>query len=728
LMYCGLLAHVKDGKLEKLEPADFPDPKFNRICLKGLSQIQQVYHPERLKYPMKRVGKRGEGKWQRISWDEALDTIATKLKKIMGKYGPTAVLWFRGGLGAISEAPKRLASLLHGTFVELGLDSNGPQAALDTFGCAWYLTPDRKHFFGGSNEVADCINSRLIILWGANMSETLPHYMPFIFDAMEKGARLVVVDPRFSPTASKAHKWIPIRPGTDACLALSMINVIINENLHDKTFIANHTVGPFLVRSDNRFFLRERDMRKGGSNENVVWDTSTAKGQTYDNSSAPALTGIYTCNGIECKPAFQRLIDLVAQYEPKTAETITGVSEEDIRKFAIEYATNKPASFGLLHGLDRWHHGNLSYRAVFTLTAITGQIGIRGGGHFTSGLGFAFNDEPWLFPEGKRPEKINPLEMFKIIPTGKPYPIKALWVYRGNFFRNADANKIIGEILPSLEFILVADRFMTQTAEYADIVLPVCSSFETNDVINGPFPYVQLQQKVIEPLYESKSDFEITAEVAKRMGFGKYFDKSVEEYIALLLQNLDGITVERLRKEGAVPVEIGKRPYVSFLEKNFPTPSGRVEFYVERGVEFGQELPVYIEAEEGTPKNPLARKYPLVFLQTHSRFHAHTTFANNPWLLEINPEPLLEINPVDAQERNIQNGDLVVVFNDRGMAKLKARLNEGIRPGVVDVHHGWWFKQFVEGGYQCLTHAKINPALRYPNFSYFDCLVEVKKA
>jgi anaerobic selenocysteine-containing dehydrogenase len=730
-MSCGILAHVRDGKLVKVEPADFPDPRLNRICLKGLAQIKQVYHPERIKQPLKRAGKRGEGKWHSVTWDEAFDLITSKFQRIMQDYGSTALAWFKGAgtFGRLTDAPKRLASILHGTLIGEGMgdgiDTLGPQASLDTFGTAWWASPTDKFYYGGSNEVADCLNSRLIVIWGANFAETAPHNMRFVFDAMEKGAKLIVIDPRFSPTASKADTWIPIRPGTDTCLALGMINVILSEELYDKEFIRKYTVGPFLVREDTGFFLREEKGKKSKSEEILVWDPTQSKAVPYTKAKSASLTGTFTPRDITCKPAFQRLLDLSSKYDLETVEKITGIQAKSIKSFAIEYATKKPASMGLLYGLDRWHYGNLAYRSLFTLMAITGQIGIKGAGFFLSDPTHCLNEDWWGFPEGKKPQFLDALRMYNAIPKGEPYPIKALWVYRGNFFRHSNANKIINEVLPALDFIVVAEKFMTQTAEYADLVLPVCSSFETTDVHVGPFPYVQLQQKVIDPLYESKSDFEITAEVAKRLGVGKYFSQSPEEIIEQLV-SMNGITLDRLKEEGAVPLEV-TQPHVSFLDKQFPTPSRRIEFYLERGVEFGQELPVYIEPEEGSPENLLSKKYPLIFLQSHSRFHVHTSFANNPDLLEVNPEPFVEMNPIDAEKRNINDDDLVVVLNDRGKVKLKARLNEGVRPGVVDIHHGWWAKQFLEGSYQDLTHETINPALVTPNFSYFDCLVEVKK-
>ncbi|MFX1404801.1 MAG: molybdopterin-dependent oxidoreductase [Promethearchaeota archaeon] len=725
LMSCGILAHVHNGKLVKVEPAEFPDPRFNRICLKGLAQINQVYHRDRLQRPLKRVGKRGEGKWKSITWDEAFDSITSEFQRIMQNYGSNSIAWFKGAgtFGRLSDAPKRLASVLGGTLIGEGMgdgiDTVGPQASLDTFGTAWWASPTKEYYFGGSNEVADCLNSRLIVIWGANFAETAPHNMRFVFDAMEKGTELIVIDPRFSPTASKANTWIPIRPGTDTCLALGMINVILSEGLYEEDFLRKYTVAPFLVREDSGLFLRK-------SGKVLVWDSIKSEAVSSDTAKLPNLTGTYSIDDITCKPAFQCLVDLSSKYNLDNVENITGVDSTNIKRFAIKYATKKPASMGLLYGLDRWHYGNLTYRTLFTLMALTGQVGIKGGGFFLSDPTHCLNEDWWGFPNGKKPKFLDALQMYDVISKGIPYPIKAMWVYRGNFFRHSNANRIISEVLPALDFIIVAERFMTQTAQYADLVLPVCSSFETTDVQVGPFPYIQLQQKVIEPLYESKSDFEITVEVAKRLGVGNFFNHSAEEYIEQLV-SINGITLDRLKVEGAIALK-ANRPHVSFVDNKFNTPSGRIEFYVERSVKFGQELPVYIEPVEGSPQNLLAKKYPLIFLQSHSRFHVHTSFANNSDLLEINPEPFVEINPMDAQKRDITDDDLVVVFNDRGKVKLKARLNEGVRPGVVDIHHGWWANQFREGSYQDLTHEKINPALMIPNFSYFDCLVEVKKA
>jgi len=324
------------------------------------------------------------------------------------------------------------------------------------------------------------------------------------------------------------------------------------------------------------------------------------------------------------------------------------------------------------------------------------------------------------------------LNMYPAILTGKPYPIRAVWFAFTNFVNQcANSYKIINEMIPKLDFIVDTALFMDATARYADIVLPVCTFLEFSDLVGGPAPYLQLQQKVIEPLYESKSDVSILTDLAKRMGFGNHFNKSEEEYVDLLLDSghssVEGITVEKL-KQG--PARINISPGTPSTEVRFRTPSTRIEFYVEKLKPLGEELPVYKEPLEGEQAS-LADKYPLVFVQVHSKFRHHSSYANIPWLLELNPEPVVDISPEDAESRNIRDGDTVLVFNDRGKAKLAAKLNEGMKPGVINISQGWWFEQFDEGGFNTLSHDTINPAqdaIYEPNMAFNDVLVQVKKA
>ncbi|MFH1140803.1 MAG: molybdopterin-dependent oxidoreductase [Chloroflexota bacterium] len=723
---CGILAHVEDGRVVKLEPADFPDPSVRRICAKGLALTQLLYHPDRLQHPLKRAGQRGEGKWQRISWDQALDEIAARLKDIAARYGSRSVGWLLGGPGGGTTkfgAYTRFASLFQGTRISAwGVgDAAAPCAGRVTFGA--HRPPQFIAFD----------DPKLNILWGTNPAESRPFSMRKLLDQKEQGVKLVVIDPIFTVTASKADEHISIRPGADPALALGMMNVILSEGLQDDAFMRQHTVGPFLVRADSRLFLREKDTTASASSTYMVWDTTSGRAQPQDAPGvSPALSGSYTVNGIECHTAYQLLTDLISEYPPQRASQITGVPADTIQRLARAYATSRPASIHATHGLGRTYHGDLSFRAVCTLAALTGNIVLPGeGGHRQ----FELNWDPFLHPKPSQPSysRLAVLNMYNAITRGEPYPIKAVWFSFINFVNQcANSNRIVNELRPALELVVVADMFMTSTAQYADYVLPVCTFLEHTDLVHGPFPYLQLQQKVIEPLYESKSDISILTELAKRFGFEEFFNKSEEEFVALLLASrhpsVEGITVPRL-KEG--PAEMSLVPRAATAsEVKFHTPSGKMEFYVERLRQLGEELPVHKEPLESA-RTPLARKYPLVFVQVHSRFRTHSMFANNPWIREINPQPVVEINPADALPRQIANGDMVLVFNDRGRAKLRARLNDGIRPGIVNITQGWWFRDFAEGGFNALTSDAVNPAQNVafePNMAMNDVLVEVKKA
>jgi molybdopterin-containing oxidoreductase family molybdopterin binding subunit len=334
----------------------------------------------------------------------------------------------------------------------------------------------------------------------------------------------------------------------------------------------DYTVGPFLVRSDSGMFLREKDVSLVESEKYIVWDPQRSIPQRYDVPEvAPALAGIYKVKGVDCKPAFQLLADLVQQYPPAVASEITGISADTITRLAIEYATKKPvASFRGMGGTRGNLYGDLNFRAISTLAALTGNISFEGRASFGTNF-FA------LMSRGI-PSFMPVLQMHEAILTGKPYPIKALWRVRINLINaDPDFNKMVKEIVPRLELIVVADMFMSTSAQYADIVLPACSFYECTDLLSpigfGSHNYLQLQQKVIEPLHESRSDFEILASLAKTMGMDGYLDKSAEECIELLLTSdhpsMEGITLEKL-KESPMPPAPHSLPA-------FSTPSGRLE-------------------------------------------------------------------------------------------------------------------------------------------------------
>jgi molybdopterin-containing oxidoreductase family molybdopterin binding subunit len=494
--------------------------------------------------------------------------------------------------------------------------------------------------------------------------------------------------------------------------------------------VLNHTVGPFLVRNDTQLFLREKDLKQGGSNKYIVWDSMTNAAVTFDTSGSPAIAGSYTIAGIPCKTAFQLFWDSTKQYVPENAAKIADVKPDTIRLLAREYATRRPATIYWGFGIDRYYHGDLTGRALATLAALTGNIGKPGAtpwGGFggATAVSSPLNTGPWLAPTKSRATQGNNLLVLDAIQKGDPFQIEAAYFASSNYLDTfPNQNKLINDVFPKLDFIVVADFSMTDTAEQADIILPTTTWFENDDIVTTMHPHVLLQQKAIDPLYECKSDLAIFSLLAAKLGFGDYFSRQPEDYIKLLLDSQKlrdmGVTYESLKRDGAfraVPA-----PYVPFTDGKFNTPSGRIEFYSE-GLQ--QKLPLFLPPIEAWPDTALAKKYPLVCLQARTRFRVHTQYFNIQWLREIDPFPFVEMNPADAQTRGLVNGDVVEVFNDRGSVRLKARLTDGLRPGTINISKGWSKKQMMAGSLQELIFDYKNPDTM--NCSFFDTMVEVKK-
>jgi anaerobic selenocysteine-containing dehydrogenase len=729
---CGILAHVKNNKVIKLEPADFPYERDRRICLRGLSSLDITYHPERLKFPMKRTGERGEGKFKRISWDEAYDIIVSNFTKISEKYGWKSIGWVLGGPGAGTTkfgAYLRLASLTQSTRVSAwGYGDAGlPCGSRVILGHQFpYL---HLHGTFWQRKWPD-----LLIAWGTNPAESMPlHNMRKIMDAKEEGTQFIVVDPRFTITASKADEYIGLKPGTDSALTLGIMNVIFKNNLHDKKFIAEHTNGPYLVRIDTGKLLREKDIEGMNSDAYLFWHEQSKSHEKVrrKNVIEASLTGIFEVNGIKCKPVLQLLMDLASEYTPEKTAEITGISSELVVKFAKRIGNAKDVIFLTHMGFTRTYHGDISLRGVISVAAITGNVTTAvTGGHVPASL----NWEPFLraIPDKPSYHRLGILNLYDAVIKGEPFPIKAVWFSFINFLNQcANSKKIIEEFFPNLDFIVQTELFMTPSAKYADLILPVCSFLEFSDFMFMPYPYLQLQQKVIEPLYESKSDVTIASELAERLGFGDYFKGGEEGMIDIILDNpsLAGVTREKLKDKA---LRLRELPDGGSFPLNFGTPSGKIELYAEQLVEDGEALPVYlspIEAPEPAEKGKKG-KFPLAFIQGHSRFRTHSMFANVDSLLELNPEPLVEINPIDAEKRKITDNDYVTVFNDRAKTTLKARVTESVGPGVINITEGWWINQFKEGSVNHLTHDIINPVqekVYEPNMHFNDVAVEIVK-
>jgi molybdopterin-containing oxidoreductase family molybdopterin binding subunit len=729
---CGILAHVENDRVVKVEPADFPNPKHRRICLRGLSSLDITYHPDRLKYPMKRIGERGEGKFERISWDEALDTIADKFKKIAAEHGWPAIGWTLGGPGAGTTkfgAYLRLASLTQSTRVSAwGYGDSGlPCGSRVLFG-----THIPYGMLYGSL-FTESAPPDVLVVWGCNPAEAQPlNVMRPIMDAKQAGSLLAVIDPRFTVTASKADVFLGLKPGTDTALALAMMNVVFKNNLQNDAYIRRHTNGPYLIRLDNGKFLRGKDINAAEENDYVIWDNASNSAVTRNSAdSTAALTGAVTVGGVECKTALQLLKELAEKYPPKRAAEITEVSKDMIAKLAERIGTAETVTFVTNMGFTRTYHGDISFRGMGTLASITGNVTATfKGGHLPAVL----NWKPFLHANPDKPSyaRLGILQLYDAVISGKPFAVKAVWFSFINFLNQcANSSKIKNEIFPKLDFIVAAELFMTPTARFADILLPVTSYLEFSDFIPFPYPNVQLQQKAVEPLYEARSDVDIAAGLAERLGYGDYFKGGEDAFIDLILDSkdtsLDGITREKLSR-GAILLNRIPEMEEAF-DIPFSTPSGKIELYSENLYEDGQALPVYLKPLEA-PVTSEKKKYPLTFIQGHSRFRTHSMFSNVSSLLNMNPEPLVEIHPTDAAARNLKDNDKVTVFNDRARTTLKARITEGVAPGVINITQGWWIDQFEEGSVNHLTHDVINPVqekVYEPNMHMNDVAVEVEK-
>ncbi|MFC2069775.1 molybdopterin-dependent oxidoreductase, partial [Chloroflexota bacterium] len=486
---------VKDGRIVKVERVTYPHGEEGTICIKGIAGARLPYHPDRLKYPLKRVGKRGEGKWERITWEQALDEIADKIKEIREKYRPESVamspLWNsvtpRFGLQHILGV--RLRNLLQATEINYGqpIDSNLQFSNYFSFGTPAGSFADPRTLLEG--------NTKYMIAWGINPAETAFRFWKYISEAQKMGAKLVDIGLLFDPTAEKADWWIPVKAGSDTALALAMVRIIISEKLYDEEYIRKHTNLPFLVRADDRKLLRESDILPGGDPKKyVIWNAvSNQAVAVVPNTSEgfeAALLGTYKPGGIESRPAFQMLADIVNQYPPEKVEEITGVSPGAIEKLAREYSTVKPAAILTCYGLRYKNSGN-AYRAMTVLGAITGNIGVMGGGPIlgllTQGVfnapGLRLNDRVIERATEASTQPVPVAESFKHIITGKPYPVKALIMYGANLLHTfPHPKRWKEEVFPNLDLIVVDDIFMTATAEYADYVLPDCTIFEREDL------------------------------------------------------------------------------------------------------------------------------------------------------------------------------------------------------------------------------------------------------
>lgn len=754
---CHISAHVRDGKLVKLEPAPYPEEGYTGCCAKGLSYIERIYSPTRIKHPLRRVGERGSGAWQRVSWDEAVSEIAERFQAVIDEFGPQAIVFdtCSGNYGYVNGIYSPLARLAC------------VMGALKPAVCYDYAAGHGIHRVLGTgdwnycNEPNSVLDASLVVIWGTNPVFCAPHNWRWIQQAKEGGTRTVALDPIKSATAHRCDDYVPVTPGNDGYLALAMAQHVVEKGLVDEEFLREKTTAAFLVRRDTRKHVRLSDFASAFAAGNppqdafYVWDKAPGGLALADEARDPALEGTFALDdGSLVDTAYTLLKRELAHYSVARASELCGPAPETIEALAEEIATSRAVTVSITYGLDHYVNGYLSTWAVAILLALTGNFAKPGAGFTGMFLQpFALNflgqwteaPEPATLrsnlPSGLLPDIIATQTL-----EGRPFPVKAMLSYSSNPVGNyASQRAYLDKVLPNLDFWVVLDMELGDSARFADLVLPVTSWYESCDIrVAYNNPYTLFQEQAIEPLYESKPEYEIAGLIGRALGHERSFpaDYGFDEWASLLFTNdaarEQGLTLERLRAEKVVRTsgEPGK-PFVRGLSAPWPTESGRVQLYCENPaprLDYGQDLSAreprehvvhYREPAECGPNSPLRGKYPLVFLQEHSRFRVHTQWARTPALRELDPEPLAKVNGVDARARGVRDGDMVEVFNDRGHAVVRCLVDESIAPGVLSIPKGWQRDQFVAGGYQEMTQPAMDP---YPSsFAYYDTRVDFRK-
>jgi anaerobic selenocysteine-containing dehydrogenase len=741
---CGVLAHIKNGKLVKVEG----DPKHpwnqGRLCARCLAMTQYVYHPDRLTSPLKRVGARGENKWQKISWQEAFDLIETRLGGIRQEFGPESVIFSMGTGRDISPWLCMLAYAYGSPNVVFALSGNAcysPRISAVETVLGDYCVPDAAQWLEKRYDDPRYRLPKCIVIWGYNIPNTCPDniFGHWFIDLMKKGVEIICVDPRLTWFSSRAKHWLRLRPGTDGALAMGFLNVLINESLFDREFVEKWTNAPFLIRSDSGKLLRESDISQDGDPANfIVWDAQNKQPVVWESKSAayrsgdckPALHGRHAVllndgKKIVCNTVWDAFCEEANKYPLERVSEITGIPKKKIHAAAHYFAECKPASIHWGLPIDSTPGITPTAQAITALWCITGNLEVPGGNVIARN---AFECVSYALPgaEGviKLPtkeadqkrisiDKYGPFRKFiwraqtdtvlEQIFTEKPYPIKAIWMQTGNLIAGIGFEpKKWAEALKKLDFVVAADLFMTPTTQYADIVLPAASFLEKESVRSWWVPLQTINKAI--SVEGCKPDVEINFELARRFDPNLRW-KSIEELFDNILQN-SGMNFKELQeKKWAFPPEGNpSAPYhrheKGLLRKDrrpgFETPSGRVELYSSLREEWGLEpLPHYEEPPFTPVSRPdLAKEYPLI-LSTGRRSFAffNAEHRNIPWLRELDPDPVVEIHPDTAHGLGIGGGEWVWIENWLGRQKFKAKLTLAVLPEMVMAAHGWWFPE-----------------------------------
>lgn len=736
--HCSLKCTVRDGRLCLIEPNDgWGDGDYSTVCVRGLSEIQHIYSNDRIQTPLKLVGDRGSGDFIPISWDEAYKIFSTKIKELWDLHGKDCVLFRKTSEARTQFLPNVLGAQTGGN---AGIDVGVGNGFDPAFGNDGYMY--------SASEARDWVNARTLIFCGSNYLETSPMQSKPFFEAKEAGCKIITIDPAYSTTASKSHQWIPIKPGTDAALFLGMITHIVDNELYDESFMKQNTSFPFLVSTENGTLLRGHEKMAGGkpelgeNNPFFVWDAISNTAVPYNSEGIdPALECLVEIDGKQYQTVFDMLKKNQKAYTVSWASEITDVNEAVIVELADRYAISTPSTLCLgWGGNDKFSNADVSGHAAAILAAITGNIGIAGGGAgaYVGSMGYASGKlGNWPLPSEFKTAK-SPIPMYDC--RRKENNVKALITFGDALFQRFANMKLTFEWAKSLDFIVFAGPYHSTGADYADLILPVCTKFETDEAIGGIKSvawHIQLQEKVLEPLFDSRTDFRIEHELAASLGLADHLPATPEVLARYQLEKtkddrVKGITLEQLHeRQGIVPVHSFGPAKVGYADQVYATPSKKIEVYYEDLFDDNQHLPNWEWPCEVYDGNALMEKYPLQLSQPRTRFRIHNQYCEAGWIRQFY-DACVEMNPIDMRSRGLEFDDHVRIFNDRGEAGCRVRPNNAIRPGTARVYEGTWTKFMDYGNIQDLTNdTMIERGYNLqcgPVIPFNDTLVEILKA
>jgi anaerobic selenocysteine-containing dehydrogenase len=669
---CVMRVEVEDGRAVTL--GGDPEHRFTQgfLCAKVNQYLERVYSPDRILHPLRRVGRKGEGRFERVSWDEALDTVATAFKKVIAEHGPQAILpySYAGNMGLLGfgSMDRRFFNALGASLLDRTICASAGAAGLKSVvGASVGLDPEA------------IVHARCIVAWGANIVSSNVHLWPFVEEARKRGARLVVIDPYRSRTAEHADEHVAPLPGTDGALALGMMHVIFRDGLTDDDYIARYTVGADALRARAREWTPQRAAQATGLEAALI----------------------------------ERLARDYATTQPSAIRLNYGLNRHAGGGSAVRAIACLPALVGA------WRHPGggllLSSSATFPVDS-------------------AALERPDLVPPGTRTLNMSQIGRILLDSRLDP-PVKAVCVYNSNPVAVApDQEAVMRGFAREDLFVVVHELFKTDTVDYADVVLPATTTLEHYDLHKAyGHLYLTLSQPAIAPLGEAKPNTEFFRLLAARMGLDHPSLRESDEQIARQAMKwahprLQGTDFERLQREGSVRLSVPD-PWAPFAEGGFPTASGKCELVAESLADLGLDrVPNYVPPREGPTSNPeRAREFPLAFISPPAHHFLNSTFSAQPTLARREGEPFLTIHPDDAVPRGIRDGEMVRTFNDRGAFLARAHVSDAARPGVVVGLSIWWAKM-CPGGRNANAVTSQELTDMGGGATFYDALVEVAPA